>query len=86
MSQPPAYNRTHQFLEPDSAQSEHPLRQGRRSMPSTTPSRPRSTLILVDLALIQNDDTTLANQSVGPAQRSRRSSSLPGFTAPSARG
>ena len=38
--------------------------------------------ILVDLALIQNDDTTLKNASVGPAQLSSQLTA--GFTAPTA--
>lgn len=79
MSQPPPYNRQASFA---NLQALNPSGQPPGNTMDAEFNAVKTTLdaTLADLALIQNDDGTLANQSVGPAQLS--SQLVLGFNAP----
>lgn len=80
MAQPPTYNRLTSFSDL-TAQSPSTPAPGNLIDAEYNAIKTTLDAVLVDLALIQNDDTTLKNLSVGPAQLS--SQLTVGFTAPS---
>jgi len=79
MSQPPPYNRQTSF---SNLQALNPSGQPPGNLMDAEYNAVKTTLdaILANLADIQNDDTTLGNETVGPAQLSSQLTA--GFTAP----
>lgn len=81
MAQPPTYNRQASFA---NLQALNPSGQPPGTTMDAEYNAIKTTLdaTLANLALIQNDDTTLGNETVGPAQLSSQLTA--GFTSPSA--